>query len=388
MVCRRYTITITERSVAGQRYATFSARSALLAVGTLIMLPVLLGFGAAWKATIEVRELSARNRALEIETANHRAASQALAEQTESLRSALSESDSDAPLARSSTRFDATTRGIAARSRTPPARTSLRASRRESDATEATAAIGATAAGGVGNAVHAAEQEALAETLARVDRMRALAEDADAPRMASQAYQAAAAVETEALQLSIAGHVADALELAMAADAKFRDAETEARAKAPRAERSGRLDTVTPMRASAGGSDAPAEPEVRAESGQRSEELAPDGNNAENTIDRVIAQYVTGLETRNLAAIKQVWPSLDPNQERAIQAEFQNARSVEASFAEPRITINGDTTTATGVRKYSLVTQDGQRLSRETTTTLTLRRSGAGWVIERVVHQQ
>jgi hypothetical protein len=33
------------------------------------------------------------------------------------------------------------------------------------------------------------------------------------------------------------------------------------------------------------------------------------------------------------------------------------------------------------------VTHDGHRLSRSTKTTLTLRRSGDGWLIERVVHQ-
>ena len=108
----------------------------------------------------------------------------------------------------------------------------------------------------------------------------------------------------------------------------------------------------------------------------------------ENAIRHVIAQYVSGLESRSLAALKRVWPSLGGNQERAIQTEFENARTVRALFTDPHITINGDTTTVTGFRTYNLLTQDGQRLSSLTRTTMTLRRSGDEWLIERVVHQQ
>jgi ketosteroid isomerase-like protein len=97
---------------------------------------------------------------------------------------------------------------------------------------------------------------------------------------------------------------------------------------------------------------------------------------------------VRGLESRNLAALKRVWPSLGGTQERAIQTEFANARTLQTQFTDPRITINGDITTVTGFRMYSLVTQDGQRLSSVTRTTMTLRRDGGAWVIERVVHQQ
>ena len=108
----------------------------------------------------------------------------------------------------------------------------------------------------------------------------------------------------------------------------------------------------------------------------------------EDTILEVIGQYVRGLESRSLPTLKRVWPSLGGSQERAIQAEFANARTVETLFTDPRITIDGDITTVTGVRIYSLVTQDGQRLSSLTRTTMTLRRLGNAWVIERIVHQQ
>jgi hypothetical protein len=107
----------------------------------------------------------------------------------------------------------------------------------------------------------------------------------------------------------------------------------------------------------------------------------------ETAIRHVIAQYLSCLESRSLMALKRVWPSLGGSHERAIQTEFENARTVRASFTDPHITVNGDTTTVTGFRNYNLLTQDGQHLSSVTRTTMTLRRSGDEWLIERVVHR-
>jgi hypothetical protein len=115
------------------------------------------------------------------------------------------------------------------------------------------------------------------------------------------------------------------------------------------------------------------------------EELASTAD-VEGAIRGVIAQYLSGLESRNLAALKRVWPSLGGEQERAIRAEFENARTVQALLTDPQITINEDITTVTGVRRYGLETQDGQRLFTMTRTTITLRRDGGSWVIERIDH--
>jgi hypothetical protein len=125
-----------------------------------------------------------------------------------------------------------------------------------------------------------------------------------------------------------------------------------------------------------------------AESHQRSRAPAPTAAGVEDAIREVIAQYVSGLESQSVPALKRVWPSLGGREERAIQSEFEKARIVETAFKDPRITINGDTTTVTGFRMHSLVTQDGQRLSSVTRTTMTLRRYGNVWTIEHIVNQQ
>ncbi len=125
-----------------------------------------------------------------------------------------------------------------------------------------------------------------------------------------------------------------------------------------------------------------------AESHQRSRTPATTAADVEEAIREVISQYVIGLESQSVPALKRVWPSLGGREERALQREFENARIVETAFKDPRITINGDTTTVTGFRMHSLVTQDGQRLSSVTKTTMTLRRSGNVWTIEHIVNQQ
>jgi len=60
-----------------------SVPAVLVALGG--MLSVLIGLGVAWKATVDARGQYARNRFLEIETANYRAATTTLAEQIKSL---------------------------------------------------------------------------------------------------------------------------------------------------------------------------------------------------------------------------------------------------------------------------------------------------------------
>lgn len=220
-------------------------------------------------------------------------------------------------------------------------------------------------------------REALNEALAGLAQARVLADVAQAGALASRSYEAGVTLELEANQLSSAGRINDAMARAVEAAARFRAAEIEARAEASAAAAWERLSlTDTPA-------VPPAPPRTEAPG-----PLAAPATAAEDMIREVIAQYVRGLESRNLAALKEVWPSLGGTQERAIQTEFANARTVQTQFTDPRITINGDTTTVTGFRMYSLVTQDGQRLSSVTRTTMTLRRNGDAWVIERVVHQQ
>lgn len=82
-----------------------------------------------------------------------------------------------------------------------------------------------------------------------------------------------------------------------------------------------------------------------------------------------------------------MWPTLSGAQERAIEEEFRNSRSISVALSEPRIELSGNRATVTCQRSYRLETRDGQRLQTDTTTVLALRRDGESWVIEDVRHQ-
>ena len=407
MVLRRYTITVADLKSGIERRATVSVLPVVAVIVAAIALPGVIAFATARKADGEMQRLSARHRALEIETANYRAALAALVAQigsgqstnpddptrpAGSPQSARLDPAAGTPIVRSDkiaatpptgapppqpdSASPATDRSVIGDSPAPTAPTATDAAASATSAA-VTPASSAAVDGGRDAGTAATGREAITEALAGVSQARVLAEVAQAPALASRSYETGVTLELEAQELSTAGRMNDALARAVEAGARFRAAEIEARAEAAAAaawERLGLTETpATPTRRSL--AEAP-EPPVSPAAG------------VEETILDVIAQYVRGLETRNLAALKRVWPSLGGSQERAIQTEFENARTLQAQFTDPRITINGDTTTVTGFRMYSLVTHDGQRLSSVTRTTMTLRRSGDGWVIERVVHQQ
>jgi len=90
MLPRRYTILVADRTSGVVRRLTISARPVAAVVCAAVTLPVLIGFGAAWKARSDVAALFANYQALELENENYRTATAALSGQIESLQSAIS----------------------------------------------------------------------------------------------------------------------------------------------------------------------------------------------------------------------------------------------------------------------------------------------------------
>ena len=327
----RYVIAILDQKSGVERRATVSVGPALAVAAVIIALPLLILFCAAWQTKSVVQGLYASHLALELEAANYRLAIEALTRQMESQQSTIADLSADSAGLSAWARLNPAAATPALRSR--PA---MRTPAQGSSVPAALVAVPRAAAGGKRGAKEAVGRGAFQEALARSGDMRTLAEGADA-----------------------------ALARAVEADARFRAADIEARAQMAARERA----RLTNASITAEQSPLPAA-------------------EVEDAIRDVIAQYVSGLESQSVPALKRVWPSLGGREERAIQSEFENARIVETAFKDPRITINGDTTTVTGFRMHSLVTQDGQRLSSVTKTTMTLRRNGNAWTIEHIVHQQ
>jgi murein DD-endopeptidase MepM/ murein hydrolase activator NlpD len=89
MASRRYTIIVADRSSGVVRRATLSLRPVLISSGVILVLPVLIGIGAAWKAKSDILDLRASHQALEAENASFRSATDELSTQVTSLEAAI-----------------------------------------------------------------------------------------------------------------------------------------------------------------------------------------------------------------------------------------------------------------------------------------------------------
>jgi murein DD-endopeptidase MepM/ murein hydrolase activator NlpD len=130
MRSRRYTIIVADRSSGVVRRATISLRPALFISGFVLTVPVLIGIGAAWKTKSEVADLQASHRALELENASFRSATDELTTQITSLEAAIRDigarSALDPNVARTMDKLPALVKASAMGGSTEPDRTAAR----------------------------------------------------------------------------------------------------------------------------------------------------------------------------------------------------------------------------------------------------------------------
>ena len=98
MLSKRYTLVLADRTTGVVRRFTVSVKPVLIAVVTIVTLPILIGTGAALKANYDVRHLYASAATLELENANYRAATEQLAGQIMALQTAMSDLGAKAAL--------------------------------------------------------------------------------------------------------------------------------------------------------------------------------------------------------------------------------------------------------------------------------------------------
>ena len=91
MLSRRYTVVVADPTSGRERRASIPLRPVAVVVGVVVTLPILIGLGAAWKAKSDVSTLFSEYQALELENANYRQATEALAGQINSLQHAISD---------------------------------------------------------------------------------------------------------------------------------------------------------------------------------------------------------------------------------------------------------------------------------------------------------
>jgi murein DD-endopeptidase MepM/ murein hydrolase activator NlpD len=91
MRARRYTVIIADRTSGVMRRVTISLRPALAMVAGVLMLPVLIGLGARWKAASDLEQLDQANALLQVENGSYRAATGELTTQIESLEGVIND---------------------------------------------------------------------------------------------------------------------------------------------------------------------------------------------------------------------------------------------------------------------------------------------------------
>jgi hypothetical protein len=105
---------------------------------------------------------------------------------------------------------------------------------------------------------------------------------------------------------------------------------------------------------------------------------------AESAIRDVLSRYELALESRSMEALKRIWPTLAGNQQALIRAEFEHARRIDVELVDPHISVSGASATVTLTRHYELLPTGGPVQRADTPTTMTLRRTNAGWVIDQL----
>jgi murein DD-endopeptidase MepM/ murein hydrolase activator NlpD len=90
-MARRYTVLIADRSSGVVRRVTVSLRAVALTTTSVVVLPLLIGFGARWGTGYERHQLQTMNGALQIENSNYRETTGELTTQIQALEGVIDE---------------------------------------------------------------------------------------------------------------------------------------------------------------------------------------------------------------------------------------------------------------------------------------------------------
>jgi hypothetical protein len=262
----------------------------------------------------------------------------------------------------------------------------------------------------------AADQEHFKRATASTRTAKALAVAANAATMVPELFRAAEKQERSARDAGDHGQFAAAAARMEAATTLYANAEAssrlqqEARATRQReadaavraAEAAPKLPEASPRRAESPRPEvpppAPAPTPPPAPAPPKPAEMTPpkpaeavtpaeDSRASREAALAVLRRYTSALEHRDIAALRAIWPGLSGREQSAIETDFQNARSISVTFANPKVELSNGAATVTGVRQYSLETRDRQALRSETVTTLSLKHVGNDWLIDSVRHQ-
>jgi hypothetical protein len=109
--------------------------------------------------------------------------------------------------------------------------------------------------------------------------------------------------------------------------------------------------------------------------------------NPVSAVQAVLAKYRAALESRDINALKRIWPSLSGRQEDAIRNEFEHSRGIAVGIDGVDIRPTSSGATLTCHRSYAVTTADGKTLRTATQMSMTLARRDGAWTIETIRHE-
>ena len=96
-------------------------------------------------------------------------------------------------------------------------------------------------------------------------------------------------------------------------------------------------------------------------------------------IASLVAAYARAIETRDLTAVRRLYPAITQTQQQGFQDLFSYTRSLRASFTVASLQVDGSTADAHLTGLYEYVTNAGREERRPVSFQATLRRENAGW---------
>jgi hypothetical protein len=107
---------------------------------------------------------------------------------------------------------------------------------------------------------------------------------------------------------------------------------------------------------------------------------APSPEEDETAIRRVIASYARAIEDKDLVLFRAIKPNLSREEERRLQEGFRAVTSQQVSLAILSIDVKGQQA-AVALKRRDTIQAGGRQQTAESRQTMTLARTGAGWVI-------
>lgn len=104
-------------------------------------------------------------------------------------------------------------------------------------------------------------------------------------------------------------------------------------------------------------------------------------------VQGLLARYRAALESRDIGALKEIWPALSGRQEEALRSEFEHSRAIAVGLDAVDIRPTSSGATVTCRRSYAVTTADGQTLRTATTMFMTLARRDGAWRIDTIHHE-